>query len=429
MMKIRIIRTQEDYRKAMAQLDSLMDAAPGSPEEEELDLVSFLIEKYEEVQFPIELPDPVEAIKFRMEQQGLTRKDLVKFIGSQSKVSEILNHKRPLSLAMIRALHKELGIPADVLLKEPGKQLSQPGYNPQEYPINEMYKAGYFPQMESLYRVKENAEELLDRLLAPLRSLSAQRIYCRHAKVSVSAADIHNNKFKNEISEKPNDYIAVELESINENALIAWQARVMQIAEEQIISEFSFEMFTKEFMRNIIHLSVFSNGPLLAQEALLASGIHFVILPHLTKTYLDGACFMGLDKKPIIAMTLRHDRLDNFWYTLAHELAHVFLHLKNNYAFFDDTEKGGFDDCDQFEKEANDLCVEILIPGKEWQREKERLLNTIDEKMVISFANRVGISPAIVAGRARWERKEYSIFTNLVGNGYVKRCFINNVKV
>jgi HTH-type transcriptional regulator/antitoxin HigA len=116
-MKPKIIKTQTDYQAAVAHLETLMDAQPGTRQEEELELFAVLVESYEREHFPIGLPDPIEAIKFRMEQQGLTRKDLEPFIGSQSKVSEVLNRKRPLSVAMIRALLSGLDIPAEVLLQ------------------------------------------------------------------------------------------------------------------------------------------------------------------------------------------------------------------------------------------------------------------------------------------------------------------------
>jgi HTH-type transcriptional regulator/antitoxin HigA len=122
-MKPKVIKTRADYQAALAYLETLMDAQPGTPQEEELELFAVLLDNYEREHFPIGLPDPVEAIKFRMEQQGLTRRDLEPFIGSQSKVSEVLNRRRSLSVAMIRALHTGLDIPAEVLLQEPGQRL------------------------------------------------------------------------------------------------------------------------------------------------------------------------------------------------------------------------------------------------------------------------------------------------------------------
>lgn len=122
-MKPKIIKNATDYQAALAHLETLMDAQPGTSEEEELELFAMLIEAYEQATFPIGLPDPVSAIEFRMEQQGLKRKDLEPYIGSQSKVSEVLSGKRPLSLAMIRALHTGLDIPLEVLLQKPEKPL------------------------------------------------------------------------------------------------------------------------------------------------------------------------------------------------------------------------------------------------------------------------------------------------------------------
>lgn len=117
-MKARIIRNEEMYEEALAFVESLMDALPGSQEEEELELWSLLIAEYEKKEHPIEDPDPIEAIRFRMDQLGLRRKDLESFIGQKSKVSEVMNRKRPLSLPMIRALHTHLNIPAEVLVRE-----------------------------------------------------------------------------------------------------------------------------------------------------------------------------------------------------------------------------------------------------------------------------------------------------------------------
>lgn len=117
-MKPKIIKTEQQYHEALARVEALMDAKPGSSREEELELWSLLVEQYEATHFPIELPDPVEAIKFRMEQEGLQQKDLVKFFPGKNRVSEILNRKRPLSLGMIRALNQGLGIPAEVLIRE-----------------------------------------------------------------------------------------------------------------------------------------------------------------------------------------------------------------------------------------------------------------------------------------------------------------------
>lgn len=118
---LKLITTPEEHTAALARVMELMDAdpAPGSKESDELDVLALLIERFEKEQFPIDLPDPVEAIKFRMEQQDLRQKDLVPFIGSAPKVSEVLKGQRQLSLNMIRKLHEGLGIPYEVLIQDP----------------------------------------------------------------------------------------------------------------------------------------------------------------------------------------------------------------------------------------------------------------------------------------------------------------------
>ena len=118
-MKAKILKTEADYDAALERVEALMDAKPGSPKADELELWALLVEAYEREHHPIDPPDPVEAIKFRMDQLGLQRKDLTRFIPAKSKVSEVLNRKRHLSLPMIRALNKHLGIPAEVLVREP----------------------------------------------------------------------------------------------------------------------------------------------------------------------------------------------------------------------------------------------------------------------------------------------------------------------
>jgi HTH-type transcriptional regulator/antitoxin HigA len=117
-MEWKVIKTEKDYQKALKRLDSIFDAKKGSKEGDELDLLSLLIDNYEKEKHSIDLPDPIEAIKFRMEQLGYKQKDLAGAMGLKSRVSEILNRRRKLTLDMVRKLHDVLGIPTDVLVKE-----------------------------------------------------------------------------------------------------------------------------------------------------------------------------------------------------------------------------------------------------------------------------------------------------------------------
>lgn len=115
-MNIFPIRTEVDYEKALSRIEMLMDAEFNTPEGDELDILTTLVENYEAKHFPIPQCDPIEAIRFRMEQMGLEAKDLTPIIGSRSKVSEVLNHKRQLSISMIRNLHARLNLPYESLI-------------------------------------------------------------------------------------------------------------------------------------------------------------------------------------------------------------------------------------------------------------------------------------------------------------------------
>ena len=146
MVDVRVIKTEKDYEKILNRIDEIFDAEPDTPKGDELELLVTLVELYEKEKYHINLPSPIAAIKFRMEQQGLKSKDLIPYIGSKSKVSEVLSGKRSLSLGMIRKLHEGLGIPADVLIQESGKELPdssimEHGIN---FPFTEMYKRGWF---------------------------------------------------------------------------------------------------------------------------------------------------------------------------------------------------------------------------------------------------------------------------------------------
>ena len=117
MTSLRLIKTKKDYQDAINRLEEIFDAKAGSKEGDELEVLGILIAKYEDEHFPVDFPDPIEAIKFRMEQMGYNQSDLAKVVGLKSRASEILNRKRKLTLEMIRQLHQRLGIPTDVLIQ------------------------------------------------------------------------------------------------------------------------------------------------------------------------------------------------------------------------------------------------------------------------------------------------------------------------
>ena len=399
MMKPKVLKSEAEYEMALAHLEALMDAEAGSPQEEELELFAVLIDDYERELFPIELPDPIDAILFRMDQQGLKQKDLVKYIGSQSKVSEVLNRKRPLSLSMIRKLHRGLGIPAEVLMQEEGRELSEPRYDLEKYPFTEMFRKGYFSFFNgSLAEAKEMKEELLNRFFSVFQGVTFEKALPRASSAN----------------------------KMDEFALEAWQARALTLAEDEEFPPYLPDSFSEADFKYLVKLSAFDEGPLLAREYLQKRGIPFVILKSLPKTYLDGACFKSPSGRPVIALTLRHDRSDNFWFTLLHELAHLFLHLnQNNFAFFDETENHHNEEesHDPREKEANDFASEMLTPENEWQPWRSAIGNFISKADIRAFAHSLGISSAIVAGRLRWETGDYKKYSAMLGRKAVKKLF------
>jgi HTH-type transcriptional regulator/antitoxin HigA len=117
LVKIKPIKSETDYDEMLLEIEKLFDAQPGTPEADHLEILTSLVESYENQHYAIPLPDPVEAIKYFLESRGLSRKDLERYLGSRARVSEIMNRKRPLSLEMIRQLNRNLGIPAEVLIQ------------------------------------------------------------------------------------------------------------------------------------------------------------------------------------------------------------------------------------------------------------------------------------------------------------------------
>ncbi len=389
MNQLKIIKTEQDHQQALVRLMALMDLDPNenSPEQDEMDVLALLIEKYEQENFPIAKPDPVTAIKFRMEQQGLTNKDLVPYMGAASKVSEVLNGKRPLSLNMIRKLTTGLGISADVLIQAPeltaANDLDLEWSN---FPLAEMLKRGYFESFSGkLSELKEYAVEHLNRFLSSVPG----GIQLKPALLRSSAHLRSNDK------------------ETDEFAVWAWQVRVLQKAqEEQLPANYMAGTVNLAWMQKLARLSWSTQGPLLAKEYLNKHGIHLVIEPHLPKTYLDGAVCLKCNGNPVIALTLRHDRVDSFWFTLMHELAHIALHLDGSESWYlDDLDSTH---SDKAEQEADALASEALLPkGK---LNKHQVTNAEDVKQL---AKVLEISPCIIAGRLRHESGEHTKFGTL----------------
>jgi len=397
-MYLKVIRSETEHQQALAALSALMDRDPtaGTPEADKLDVLALLIERYEQEAHPVDLPGPVEAIRFRMEQQGLRQKDLIPYIGSAARVSEVLNGKRQLSINMMRKLNSDLGIPAEVLLHEAGSALPA-GETPAwgGALLKAMLERGYFEGFDgSLRELKEYAAEWVERFARRVSGIPQTA----PALLRTTAHKRSNNK------------------QVDELSLWAWQLRVQQKASEATLqATFTSGTVDIDFMRRLAGESWAQSGPIRAREFLNHHGIHLIVEPHLPKTYLDGAVLRDTSGNPIVALTLRHDRLDNFWFTLMHELAHVSLHLESTDSIFvDDLDSSS--DLDATEQQADALAAEALIPAEEWQ-------NTMimGEADILDMAHSLNISPAIVAGRWQQEQGNYRKFAKLLGRNQV-RC-------
>ena len=396
---IKVLKTDDEHAQAMELLMGLMELNPeeGTNKANELELLAVVIEEYENKKFPLDNPTPIEAIKFRMEQEGLTQRDLIPYIGSLPKVSEVLSGKRKLSLNMIKKLSSRFGISADILIASPLSEFNENDIDWLKFPLSEMRKRGFFKIDESLSDLKEYAEE----------------------RVTTFLNDIPKGMDLSPIMLKTTAHYRCNDKEVNSFALWIWQARILQLSgQSKINSLYRKGTIDENFMRNLSQLSWFDNGPILAREFLNKHGIYLVIEPHFKQTYLDGAVCFDSKGNPIIALTLSHDRLDNFWFSLMHELAHIALHFDGEFEWF-------LDDMDTFnqdpkEEEADKCATNALISKEYWNPEK---LNSSND--VIEFSKELKIHPSIVIGRLRREKGDYMLFSQSLKIPIVRHFFMN----
>jgi HTH-type transcriptional regulator/antitoxin HigA len=208
-------------------------------------------------------------------------------------------------------------------------------------------------------------------------------------------------------------------------ALMAWCIRVLALARENPLkNKYKKGSLKPSTLQEIARLSYFENGPLLAKEYLEKQGIYLIVVPHLPKTYLDGAAILMPDGTPVIGLTLRHDRIDNFWFCLLHELAHVAKHLtESDRIIIDDLDLRRHDaeSEDKNEKEADEMTRDGLIPKKVWERNP--IKGKVTAAKVYALAEQLKIHPAIIAGRVRYEQNNYKLLSKFVGRKQVRGLF------
>jgi HTH-type transcriptional regulator/antitoxin HigA len=263
-----------------------------------------------------------------------------------------------------------------------------------QFPIKEMFRRNWFKESPgSLDAAVANAEELVrdfvkDSLDSPVQAFARQRVR------SGGIVDWY--------------------------ALLAWQCRIIGLAKKkEVACKYKQKAITNEWLNELAHISIEKDGPKKAIDYLQDFGIRLVIEQHLPQTHLDGAAFLLPDGSPVIGMTLRFDRIDNYWFVLLHELVHIIKHLdkENIESIFDDLDVEAGD----IEKEADGLAGEILVPEDKWNTALARYLRS--KESIEDFAQKLNIHPAIVAGKIQREAKNYTILTDMVGQGEVRKLF------
>ena len=390
-MELRILKSEKQYREAIAEVERLaeQDPDPNSADGIRLELLAKLVEDYELERFKFAKRDPVDAIEFRMQEQGLRQKDIAEILGGKNRASEILARKRQLTLPMIRALHERLRIPAELLIREP-----QASYGPSE--IEELSVAAEVISTRGWLEAGESVSSLIRRFLAPVGS----PVMLKHTLTFGANA------------------------KTNRTHVWLWLSRVRQIAEATSAQRVKFDKnnLTEESLRYVARLSWMDKGPRLAMDFLEERGIAVVIEPHLPSTHIDGAALLSVTGSPIIGLSLREDRLDNFWFVLLHELVHVWKHLdETSHRAIADENIEKANETEAIECEANERASEILLPKAVWRRSDARLKPSA--KTILALAEELQISPAIVAGRVRFERRNYALYSGLVGYRQVRMHF------
>lgn len=394
-MELRIIRDELQYAALLEQAKelALSDPMPSSRDAERLAVISVLLEKFEEARFKFEAPDPIEAIVYRLAELGMKQKDFAKIVGSPSRASEVLARKRGLTIEMIRTIHEQLRIPAEILIGHPKQDnFDSTDVDWKKFPVKEMQKRGWF-----------------DVDLAEGKS-GEQLIRSFFARTSAQSAPVLLRKTLTGVTKEENQY-----------AIYAWVARVLIRARDLKKPEVRYVpgSITDEFLKQLAKLSRSVDGPKIAAEFLAMKGVILVIEPHLPRTKLDGAAMLDQDGTPVIGLTLRYSRVDYFWFTLMHELIHVQRHLSRQSSTFVDEDD--LDNEDEREAEANFLAAEAFIPRHIWQASEA--LKTKRSEAVVKLADSLLIHPSIVAGRIQRETNNYKILKEFGGGQNIKDVF------
>ena len=382
-LMIRPIKNKQDHQTAKERMEELILSSDGKDVSDEIEVLAALMEKYERDYIFTEAPSALAAIKFRMEQRNFSPRDLEPYIGSRARVSEVLSGKRKLSMGMVRALRAGLGIPYESLMKKEeiggatSVEVSQPV-------LTRLRNFGFDVKMDGVSDFLSSAfgQQYVPRL---------------------------NRKTRTQRASGKTD----------QNALLIWQGAVLTKAiRNPPIGEFSKSSINKQFLRSIAQFSPHPRGPVKAINELSKQGIIVIIMPLLPGTFLDGAVMLLNKKTPVIGLTLRHDRIDNFWFTLLHELSHLAKHFDilstTDHVFFDELD---IETDDKVEAEADSLAKNCLVPSKHARVCKNKFART---EQIEEASEEAGVHVSIVAGRWQKENGDYKKFSRLIERNMVR---------
>jgi HTH-type transcriptional regulator/antitoxin HigA len=267
-------------------------------------------------------------------------------------------------------------------------------YNWELFPVREMVKYGWIKA--SADEIRKHHVYLIKKFFAPIQD-GPDLIFCRRSI-----------KAQTETSEY-------------QYAITAWMVRILIRAKHECCAgSYTFGSITPDFLGEVAKLSRYEDGPIRAKEFLSKHGIAMIVERHLSGTHLDGATTLSPDHMPVIGLSLRRDRVDNFWFTLLHELAHVVRHLPetSTESFIDDFDE---EPGDPREKEADRLALDTLVPRTIWKRSDAYRTKT--PEAVISLANQLGIHPGVIAGRIQNETGRYSILREFIDKTSIRKFF------
>jgi HTH-type transcriptional regulator / antitoxin HigA len=389
-------------------VDPIIITAQRSSLEQQLKDLEDQILKYEALRsgrvkrlFPASIADIGHTLIEARIAQSLSQRALAERLGMKEQQIQRYEQERYLTANLNRvaevadALHLDLvaffDSKFDTVLDKIAPNL-RAGFDVSRLPIKEMKKRGW---LEGI-RFPEN-------LTGELSDLDLAAAFVSQA---VGSHALHRQHVRS--GSKQDEY-----------ALLAWKARLLSKASRVASTMDKVHPFdSQEIVGRLVRLSTRPEGPLEAIKLLQDHGVLLIIELHLPATHLDGAALLLNGDIPVIGLTLRHDRLDNFWFTLLHELGHIFLHrdrgLKDG--FFDEE---GAPALDALESEADQFAESAFMPNEVWKKSFVRF--TRDRNQVVQFAEGHGISSAVIAGRIRRERNDYTLFNDLMGSGSLKK--------